>query len=67
MTPTRGMGNNAIDLLMNLKDGRHLGFAEYGAPHGKPVLFFMDSPAIELCNACRDIFMVNPSSHTALL
>lgn len=28
------------DLYMSLKDGRHLGFAEYGAPHGKPVLFF---------------------------
>ncbi len=28
------------DLFLQLKDGRRLGFAEYGAPNGKPVLFF---------------------------
>jgi pimeloyl-ACP methyl ester carboxylesterase len=28
------------DLFLKLQDGRHLGFAEYGVPHGKPVLFF---------------------------
>jgi pimeloyl-ACP methyl ester carboxylesterase len=28
------------DALIHLKDGRKLGFTEYGAPHGKPVLFF---------------------------
>lgn len=28
------------DLFLKLQDGRHLGFAEYGTPNGKPVLFF---------------------------
>ena len=28
------------ELSMKLKDSRQLGFAEYGEPHGKPILFF---------------------------
>ena len=28
------------DRMMRLRDGRRLGYAEYGDPHGKPIVFF---------------------------
>jgi pimeloyl-ACP methyl ester carboxylesterase len=36
--------NNPHDQTITLPDGRQLGFAEYGAPEGTPVLFFHGSP-----------------------
>lgn len=33
---------------LQLSDGRELGFAEYGAPDGRPVLFFHGSPSSRL-------------------
>ncbi len=34
----------AVDASIVLPDGRHLGYAEYGAPNGTPVLFFHGAP-----------------------
>jgi pimeloyl-ACP methyl ester carboxylesterase len=36
--------NNLRDQQITLPDGRKLGYAEYGAPDGTPVLFFHGSP-----------------------
>ena len=35
-------------LSMTLKDGRQLGFAEYGSPDGKPIFFFHGLPGCRL-------------------
>jgi pimeloyl-ACP methyl ester carboxylesterase len=35
---------NTSDRVLSLRDGRALGYAEYGDPHGKPVLFFHGLP-----------------------
>ncbi|GMF72696.1 hypothetical protein AFCA_011160 [Aspergillus flavus] len=34
-----------LDQTLTLSDGRTLGFAEYGSPHGKPLLYFHGLPA----------------------
>jgi pimeloyl-ACP methyl ester carboxylesterase len=41
-----------IEQRITLKDGRTLGFAEYGDPNGKPVLEFHGWPScrLEACN-----------------
>lgn len=35
---------SATDQFLHLPDGRRLGYAEYGAPSGRPVLFFHGAP-----------------------
>lgn len=40
--------NLRSQLSITLKDGRQLGFAEYGAPGGKPILFFHGLPGCRL-------------------
>lgn len=39
---------NRLDNVLRLSDGRNLGFATYGAPNGKPVLFFHGIPGSRL-------------------
>jgi pimeloyl-ACP methyl ester carboxylesterase len=39
---------NTIDTLFHLRDGRALGYAEYGNPGGRPVFFFHGSPGSRL-------------------
>lgn len=34
----------AADQFLHLSEGRRLGYAEYGAPMGRPVLFFQCAP-----------------------
>lgn len=36
------------DYVIKLKDGRKLGYAEYGTSHGKPLLFFHGWPSSRL-------------------
>lgn len=38
------MATLAPDCCISLPDGRRIGYAEYGAPHGRPVLFFHGTP-----------------------
>ena len=38
--------NDALTVM--LKDGRQLGYAEYGDPEGKPILFFHGFPGSRL-------------------
>jgi pimeloyl-ACP methyl ester carboxylesterase len=40
--------SNTTDNVLQLKDGRVLGYAEYGDPQGKPVLFFHGLPGSRL-------------------
>lgn len=35
---------NISDKVISLRDGRKLGYAEYGDPHGKPIFFFHGLP-----------------------
>ena len=35
---------NTSDKIISLRDGRRLGYAEYGDPDGKPVFFFHGLP-----------------------
>ena len=42
------MGNDRTDQTIKLKDGRMLGYAEYGAPEGKPVFYFHGFPGSRL-------------------
>ena len=39
---------DSTNKVIKLKDGRTLGYAEYGAPEGKPVLYFHGSPGSRL-------------------
>ncbi len=39
------MGNAKIDQTIKLKDGRTLGYAQYGAPEGKPIFYFHGFPS----------------------
>ena len=39
------MGNNRTNQKIKLRDGRSLGYAEYGAPLGKPVFYFHGFPS----------------------
>ena len=57
--------NPNIDLFMTLKDGRHLGFAEYGAPDGKPIFFFHGLPGCRL--DARHFHEVALSNHYRLI
>lgn len=38
------MATLASDGCISLPEGRRIGYAEYGAPHGRPVLFFHGTP-----------------------
>ena len=42
------MGKNRTDQTIKLKDGRLLGYAEYGDPEGKPVFYFHGLPGSRL-------------------
>jgi len=42
------MGNDRTDQQIKLSDGRTLGYAEYGAPEGKPVFYFHGFPSSRL-------------------
>ena len=42
------MGSDRSDQTIKLKDGRTLGYAEYGAPEGKPVFYFHGFPGSRL-------------------
>jgi pimeloyl-ACP methyl ester carboxylesterase len=44
----------ASDRWITLRDGRRLGFAEYGDPHGRPLLYFHGFPASRLEAALTD-------------
>jgi len=39
---------NKTENLIQLNDGRALGYAEYGDPHGQPVFFFHGWPSLRL-------------------
>jgi pimeloyl-ACP methyl ester carboxylesterase len=41
-------GHRSEDLTLRLRDGRTLGYAEYGAADGKPILVFHGSPGARL-------------------
>lgn len=43
--------HNAQDRFITLPDGRKLGYAEYGAPTGRPVLFFHGTPGSRYIHA----------------
>lgn len=43
-----------IDLKIQLPDGRNLGYAEYGSPSGKPLLFFHGQPGNRLFRHPKD-------------
>ena len=43
------------DKVITLRDGRTLGFAEYGKPGGRPVFYFMDTLAVGLKPNCLQI------------
>ena len=42
------MTTDKLNQTIKLKDGRTLGYAEYGAPEGKPVFYFHGSPSSRL-------------------
>ncbi len=42
------MTRRSEDRVLGLPDGRRLGFAEYGAPDGRPLLFFHGTPGARL-------------------
>jgi hypothetical protein len=42
------MVQNKTDQTLKLKDGRTLGFAEYGDPKGKPIFEFHGNPSSRL-------------------
>ena len=42
------MDNNETSQQIKLQDGRSLGFAEYGAPQGKPIFYFHGFPSSRL-------------------
>lgn len=51
-----------IDQQITLADGRKLGYSEYGAPDGKPVLYFHGSPGSRISWPA-----FNPDDHAARL
>ena len=54
------MGNDRTDQTIKLKDGRTLGYAEYGAPDGKPVFYFHGFPS------CRLDWLLSDSDDSAV-
>jgi pimeloyl-ACP methyl ester carboxylesterase len=56
MTPTTpvAIAKNSESLTIRLTDGRTLGYAEYGDPSGKPVLFFHGATLSRLFGAAAD-------------
>jgi pimeloyl-ACP methyl ester carboxylesterase len=45
---------NKINQVITLRDGRLLGYAEYGTPRGKPVFFFHGNPSSRLGGRLMD-------------
>jgi pimeloyl-ACP methyl ester carboxylesterase len=56
-----GMTGTRIDQQFELKDGRRLGYAEYGAPEGVPVLYMHGFPGSRL-----DYLLVNAGDDAAV-
>lgn len=48
------MAGNKINQTITLRDGRLLGYAEYGTPQGKPVFFFHGNPSSRLGGRLMD-------------